>query len=183
MGILRSSQLPPGNPFIFTTMDAWKLRTGRRYAGICPGFASLQHNPFKRTAQGTHTMRRVLTKRITQHAYTNAVEGTSCYVLRVQHHPHRNHHHHQRHRIEGGCSIAFLVSFSHYFILFFLHFPSHFRSCFVENTPTQLCVLFDLRFWQLRNEANNANTVPGNRIRGRIRIEIGIGIGIGIGIS
>jgi len=53
----------------------------------------------------------------------------------------------------------------------------------VENTPTQLCVLFDLRFWQLRNEANNANTVPGNRIRGRIRIEIGIGIGIGIGIS
>lgn len=119
MGILRSSQLPPGNPFIFTTMDAWKLRTGRRYAGICPGFASLQHNPFKRTAQGTHTMRRVLTKRITQHAYTNAVEGTSCYVLRVQHHPHRNHHHHQRHRIEGGCSIAFLVSFSHYFILFF----------------------------------------------------------------
>lgn len=26
-------------------MDAWKLRTGRRYAGICPGFAFLQHNP------------------------------------------------------------------------------------------------------------------------------------------
>lgn len=167
-------------------MDAWKLRTGRRYAGICPGFAFLQHNPtiLSNAQHKAHTqcdvslqkgLRSMLTQMLWREHLVMCSEFNIILIVIII----------IINAIGLRVDARLLSSYPFLTILFyfFLHFPSHFRSCFVENTPTQLCVLFDLRFWQLRNEANNANTVPGNRIRGRIRIEIGIGIGIGIGIS
>jgi len=62
LGVLRSSSA--------ASRDSLKecLATAHRPEICRPGFASLQHNPFRHTPHGTHTMRRVLTKRITQHA-------------------------------------------------------------------------------------------------------------------